>query len=377
MKRKILYVDDESDNLVVFESAFEDDFQVLTAQSGEEALAIMRKTPVPVVVADQRMPKMSGVELFETLRELYPQVKRIILTGYIEPAAMLDAINKGQAYYFVTKPWKRELLLPILIRALEAHDLELANSALLNQLAGSQRLALLGRSAAQIAHEMGNHLGVLPLVEHIEEYHQNDAELCELAGLSRTAHERLLGLIEEVKAFVRFGNAEFPMQSLRLADALHELTYFLRFENAALHSRLVFQAKADPVVRGNRIKLQQVAANLLKNAAHAIRGKAGGKITMTLSIEGDDALITVADNGCGMNAETLDKIWTPFFSTKGDEGNGLGLDICRQFIEGHGGEITCESKLGEGTIFSIRLPLAENAGDVPHAGGALELAGRR
>lgn len=358
MKRKILYVDDEADNLVVFESAFEDDFQVLTAQSGEEALAVLRKTPVPVVVADQRMPKMSGVELFETLRGLYPQVKRIILTGYIEPAAMLDAINKGQAFYFVTKPWRRELLLPILIRAFEAHDLELANSALLNQLASAQRLASLGRSAAQIVHEMGNHLGVLPLVEHIEEHHQDDADLCELAGLARMAHERLLGLIEEVKAFVRFGNAEFSMQPLRLADALHELTYFLRFENAALHSRLVFQAKADPLVRGNRIKLQQVVANLLKNAAHAIRLRAGGKIAMTLDTEGEHAVLTVADNGCGMDEATVARIWTPFFSTKGEEGNGMGLDICRQFIEGHHGQIECASQPEKGTTFTIRLPLA-------------------
>ena len=82
MTRDILYVDDEETNLIVFESAFEDDFNIHTATSAAEALEILEEHPIPVVVADQRMPEMTGVEMFAILRQKYPHTQRVILTGY-------------------------------------------------------------------------------------------------------------------------------------------------------------------------------------------------------------------------------------------------------------------------------------------------------
>ena len=146
MKRDLLYVDDEADNIIVFEAAFEDDFKIWSASSGQEALAILEETAIPVVVSDQRMPAMTGVELFSIMRRKFPHIQRIILTGYTDPENMIEAINQGQVFHFVKKPWERPFLLSVLIRAFQAHDLAVANSALTEQLVLSERLAFLGQA---------------------------------------------------------------------------------------------------------------------------------------------------------------------------------------------------------------------------------------
>jgi signal transduction histidine kinase len=102
-----------------------------------------------------------------------------------------------------------------------------------------------------------------------------------------------------------------------------------------------------------------VLLNLLRNAAQAMDDPSRGLIRLVLQEEPARARLLVIDNGRGMPPEVLSRIFEPFFSTKGEESMGLGLDICRQIIEqGHGGEIWAESEVGVGTTFSIRLPLA-------------------
>lgn len=361
MKRDLLYVDDEPDNLVVFEAAFEDDFKIWSAGSGQEALTILEERPIPVVVSDQRMPAMTGVELFAIMRRKYPHIQRIILTGYTDPEGMIDAINQGQVFHFVKKPWERPFLLSILIRAFQAHDLSVANSSLTDQLVLSERLALLGQATARLAHEMGNHLCLLPLIEYIEDNCQNDDNMLNLARLTRDSVQRLTEMVQEVKSFTQFQQQEFAKQFLPLSEVVHELVSFLRFDNTVPFQQILIGTRSDPVVLGHKVKLQQVLLNLIKNAAYAIRGNPEGKIVLTVTSEGDEAVLQVADNGCGMPPEVQTKIWEPFFTTKGKEGTGLGLDISRKLIVSHGGTLTFTSTAGVGTTFEVRLPIAPTA----------------
>jgi len=358
MKRDILYVDDERDNLVVFEATFDDVYEIHAVDSARKALELLDERPFPVVVADQRMPVMTGSELFEAMRRRHPHTKRVMLTGYADSKAMLDAINQGQVYYFIKKPWQQHEVQSVLTRAIEAYDLSIANMALTDRLVAIDRCAALGRSAARIAHEMGNQLCVLPLLELIEERYADHADLVRTAGFARETYERLVQLVGEVKAFVRFEQEDLPLQAVSLGELVHELAEFLRYDNSVPHSRLFVDVKAEPTVRANRIKIQQVLVNLLKNSAHAIRDRADGRIELTLDVDDDSALLTVKDNGCGMTPDVADRIWEPFFSTKGEEGNGLGLDIVKGIVEAHGGEIGCQSSAGTGAVFTIRLPTA-------------------
>jgi two-component system sensor histidine kinase FlrB len=100
-----------------------------------------------------------------------------------------------------------------------------------------------------------------------------------------------------------------------------------------------------------------VLVNLLKNAAHAIRDRFDGHIELTVSCEDSQAVISIADNGHGMTPEVQERIWDTFFTTKGEEGTGLGLDIVKTIVEAHGGQIECTSAPGAGARFTVSLPL--------------------
>jgi response regulator RpfG family c-di-GMP phosphodiesterase/HD-like signal output (HDOD) protein len=137
MAYKIMIVDDEPANLRLLERLFRRDYQVLTAASGQEALQLLEQHDVPLLITDQRMPGMTGIELLKRTAEFRPHMVRIILTGYTDIGALVEAINCGQVYKYVTKPWHNDQLRLMVERALQhyedtrsRHELELANRRL-------------------------------------------------------------------------------------------------------------------------------------------------------------------------------------------------------------------------------------------------------
>jgi response regulator RpfG family c-di-GMP phosphodiesterase len=109
-KITILYVDDEQNNLYSFKATFRMKYQVLTALGGEEALKILAANKVHIVISDQRMPEMTGVEFLEKVLAAFPDPIRILLTGYADMGAVVDAVNKGKIFHYVTKPWNEQEL---------------------------------------------------------------------------------------------------------------------------------------------------------------------------------------------------------------------------------------------------------------------------
>ncbi|CAM4042624.1 Response regulator receiver domain-containing protein [Pedobacter westerhofensis] len=109
-KITILYVDDEENNLFSFKATFRIKYQVLVAISGEEALKILDAKKVHVIITDQRMPEMTGVDFLEKVLEKYPDPMRILLTGYADMNAVVDAVNKGKIFHYLAKPWNEEEL---------------------------------------------------------------------------------------------------------------------------------------------------------------------------------------------------------------------------------------------------------------------------
>lgn len=109
-KIAILYVDDEENNLLAFKATFRIKHQVLTALSGDEALKILENNHIDIIITDQRMPEMTGVEFLEKVLEKYPDPMRILLTGYADMNAVVEAVNKGKIFHYVTKPWNEEEL---------------------------------------------------------------------------------------------------------------------------------------------------------------------------------------------------------------------------------------------------------------------------
>lgn len=126
----ILYIDDEEDNLTVFYSTFRRKYKVYLATSGQEGLEIMEKHPVNLVITDQRMPKMTGIEFLEKIIPKYPECIRMVLTGYSDVEAIIQAINKGRVYRYITKPWGKDDLRITIEQALETFNLKQQNRKL-------------------------------------------------------------------------------------------------------------------------------------------------------------------------------------------------------------------------------------------------------
>lgn len=150
MRYKIMIVDDEPANVGALERLFRRDYECLTATSGKEALGLLEQHDVALIITDQRMPGMTGIELLKQTAEIRPHMIRIILTGYTDAEALVEALNCGHVYKYVTKPWDNEDLRLTLSRGLEfyetnkaRHELSSANQRLVARLAEIQQLATL------------------------------------------------------------------------------------------------------------------------------------------------------------------------------------------------------------------------------------------
>lgn len=120
-KITVLYVDDEENNLVSFKATFRFKYKVLTAISGIEAIEIVKKNHVDIIVTDQRMPGMTGVQFLEEIIKINPDPMRILLTGYTDMAAVIDAVNKGKIFHYLNKPWSEEELDETINRAYDIY----------------------------------------------------------------------------------------------------------------------------------------------------------------------------------------------------------------------------------------------------------------
>lgn len=133
-KINILYVDDEVHNLNAFKASFRRIFNVYTAESAEVALGILSVENINIIITDQRMPVMTGIEFLESILLDYPDPIRMLLTGYSDINAVIDAINKGQVYLYITKPWQEDELRINIERAFEVFSLRKENKELTEKL---------------------------------------------------------------------------------------------------------------------------------------------------------------------------------------------------------------------------------------------------
>lgn len=371
MSVKVLFVDDDEANLVVCEAACGVDFEVLTALSAEAALECMRKEEVGVIVADQRMPGTTGVELLERVRVEYPDTVRVLITAYSDIQAAIQAINRGRVRRYLRKPWEPGELKAELADALDIYAMSRKLSAMEVRLRETERVYALGIVAASIAHEMKN-----PMMWVTNSLSFAQAELRKLAEEPNAGSVK--ARLEEIEASLtdtRTGvdrvvdivrGIELPMRSdagaLTPVDIAEVLRLSLRLVSGELMrcSSLELDVTCAPKVRASATKLGQVVLNLIVNAMQAIsaRPRSQNVISIRLRIEDAWTVLEVADNGPGISDQDIDRIFDPFFTSKVGVGTGLGLAISRRIVEEIDGSLVAgkDPRLG-GACFTVRLPL--------------------
>ena len=371
MSVKVLFVDDDEANLVVCEAACGDDFQVLTASSAEEALQHMRRDEVGVIVADQRMPGTSGVELLERVRVEYPDTVRLLITAYTDVQAAVAAINRGHVRRYLRKPWEPDELRTELADALDVYSMSRKLSAMEVRLRETERVYALGVVAASIAHEMKNPM--MWVTNSLSFAQRELRRLVEQAGVgaikaqleeveasltdARTGVDRVVDIVRGI---------EMPTKSdsgaLRPTDFAEVLRLSLRLLSGELMrcASLELDVTCAPKVKASPTKLGQVVLNLIVNAMQAIsyRPRSQNVISVRLRIEDAWVVLEVADNGPGIPAEDVDRIFDPFFTSRAGVGTGLGLAISRRIVQEIDGSLIAsrDERLG-GANFTVRLPL--------------------
>ena len=379
----ILYVDDERANRVVFEQSFARNFRIRIASTAAEALDILKVETVGVIVTDQRMPGMSGNDLLIRVKELYPDVVRIVITAYSDLDVLLRAVNEGLVSRYIVKPWDRVELDQLLNWSMQAFTMGRNNEALQLRLVQTERLVTLGSIHAAVIHDINQPLSYLMTnAQRLKQLAQTASDLKELVesrGDDATASERarandlardlpaiahditegcevILGLTNSVRRLLK----QPTEQEVRHTEPLAVVRYAISVcRDIALKARGTITydgAMSLANVRIGSVELTQVLINIIANASHALaqRPEVGGRVVMRAFEMDDMVRFVITDDGPGMTVEQLKKVGTPFYSTRSD-GTGLGVMQCRRLVEGCQGIFKIESELGRGTTVTVAL----------------------
>ncbi|MEX1310300.1 MAG: hybrid sensor histidine kinase/response regulator [Candidatus Sulfomarinibacteraceae bacterium] len=374
MNDTILYIDDDESNLLVLKATCSGELNVITASSGAEGLDILAEREVAVLLVDQRMPGMTGVEVFEVAQEKYPDSVRILITAYTDLTEAIAAINRGHIRRYLRKPWEPEELKAALKEAVEIFQTRKKIADLETRLLETERTYALGVVAAGVAHELRNPLAAMSMNLELARM-RLDAMNRSLAGGESVdpshlislakALEKLEGAADNAKKIAEGLELSNRRRDLELtADLAEILDLTIKFMRAALLKRARLQVDTDavPVVQGSPQELGQVLINLLVNAMQAVPDGPASDNLVGVRLAPASELgwveLQVYDNGEGIPENVLGRVFDPFFTTKTQGGTGLGLAISKKIVEESGGTITAESEAGKGTSFTVRLPVA-------------------
>ncbi len=403
-RHTLLVVDDEPDVVQSVQDLLRLDYRVLGATRAKEGLRILQEQEVHLVMTDQRMPEMTGVEFLGHVRGGHPEAIRLLFTGYADIKAVIDAINQGNVYRYITKPWDPDDLQIVIRQAAEQYDLLVERKRLLAELQEKNQELLKANEIKEAfirvaSHELRTPLTILygltqlalstpGLVQPWLDWLRN----------SLKAGERLNRLVDQLTKMLLAGQFERPLEKrpTELAPLLKQAAQDVRPFVEQRKQELGVKLEADlGTVNIEAAKIRDSVEHLLLNAikftpdqgtislsarrlrgGEGVRGRGGDESSAPpspsrhLPGSNDDGgvEISISDSGVGIDPKHLPHVFEPFFTSFdvsrhssgqfefGRRGLGLGLSLVKAFVEMHGGRVEAKSEPGKGTTFTITLP---------------------
>ena len=362
--RSVLLVDDEFEVLAVLEALLDEDWDVKTAQSGTEALEVLRSdTEIQLVITDQRMPGMTGVDLLQAVSSSHPDLYRMVLTAYSDVEPIVGAINQGKVDQFILKPWDPESLRRLVAEGLQVCERRAAMRMLVGHLSTRHQdqsatlddLKLTqGASSARewlsVADWMG--ITVATEVEHLLMGSASALDTLPASSPAKSILHRARALGDDLKriAETQSNGVDAHVSPRKLiSDAVRLLMGDDPEQLNPIHVDI------DPQIETIQVDvapMRQALLCLLRNAAEA--SPAGEPIQVSVR-RPTEALVTleVADKGAGMSAQTMLEASSPFFSEFDPPSSGLGLSLSRLVSELHGGKLAFLDNEPKGLIAQI------------------------
>ena len=388
-EKHLLVIDDEIDITKSLFRQFRRKYKVHTATNGNEALNIMEEHPIQVVLSDQRMPGMTGVDFFGKIKDKYPDALKMILTGYSDIEAVVGAINEGQVFRYLTKPWSPVELELAIKEAFEKYELITNNKRLLVKLkeanshleekvkertyeleSANERLKHLNieknKYVGIVAHDLRNPIGNAYNFADLLYSDSNgftEEEKTEFLGIIKDRCGYSLKLIEDFldTSKIESGILDLNFREWEYVSIVQECISQNKMFAKQKEQRILFEKPKENIkVLCDKDKIEQVINNLISNAIKY--SDAGTNIWITTRIDNNNLLTSVKDEGRGIAKDEIETLFNDFqttstTSTAGEKSTGLGLAIVKKIVESHKGKISVESEVGVGSVFSFEIPL--------------------
>lgn len=365
---KILIVDDVQSNVLLLKILLTNEkFQVCTANCGNMAIEQAKAEKPDLILLDVMMPDISGFDAAVILKK-DPQTKEIpiiFLTALNNPSDLVHGFQVG-ANDFLTKPFnKEELVMRVM------HQISLvAAKRIIEQQNDELRATISNRDKmySVIAHDLRSPMASIRMVLNLVVASMSPdiigPELFELLDKANKESEEVHDLLDNLLKWTKSqtGRLNVVLQDLDMNDIIPGVVDIFEMIAATKKIKLIYKGTDTPLmVRADNDMLKTVVRNFMSNAVKF--SPEGSSIEITMKAEGDYAKVSVRDHGVGIAAERLGSIFNKgetTYGTGGEEGSGLGLQLCQDFAQKNGGDVMVESVEGEGSTFSVLVPLKKD-----------------
>ncbi len=356
-KIKILYVDDELNNLISFKAAFRFDYHIYTADNTEAALELLTAHPdIRIVFSDQRMPDKTGVEFLSEIRGRFPRPIRILLTAYADLETVVEAINKGHVFRFVRKPWIEAEI----ISAVEEGNMFYVATSMLSIKNEELQTAYneLDKFAYSVSHDLREPLSGILSAIHMARQFDSVKDMQDLLRLMEKSVTRLNAFILSLHDYYATQRGELTIAEIDFKSLLESLKDIYTIHADTNGVNFVVSLKLESVFRSDEVSLKLILNNLLSNAfKYQRKGEPNKSISVTVETNSNEAIITVKDNGVGIADQHVEEIFNLFYRANHDEdGAGIGLYNVKSALAKLNGKVNVSSIPGEGTTFRVTIP---------------------
>lgn len=367
-KHSLLIVDDEPEVLAGLRGMFRRQYRVFTVPRALEALELLQREEIHVVVTDQRMPDMSGTDFLARVSEEFPNIVRLMITGYADIDSVIDAINRGHVYRYISKPWDPAELESAVRQAADQYDLMAERRRLLKELQEANQLKTAFITIA--SHELNTPLTIVIGMLQLALAKNNEPNVESYLERSLKGARRLQGLLSNTFKLLqqREFHRSLDRTAIRCIELFTDIAEDLEPYLGERHQLLTIKVEPpDLEFQASRMHFHDVLENLVTNAIKF--SPDGTEISLTAHRTDQHVVLEVSDNGVGIPPLDQPHVFEPLFSTwdtlhhsTGDygfckRGIGLGLAIVKHFVEMHGGKVDFESQENAGTTFRIQLPI--------------------
>lgn len=368
-KASILVVDDNKGLCDGVKEFLEHEgYAVGCANSGKDAIALLHNNRYDIALVDIKLPDIQGTDLVKKLADISPSTDFIHITAHATLDTAIEAVRQEQVVSYETKPLDMDHLLAVLRQIMKRKKME-------DVLLQSEKLKSIGTITAGISHEFNNILAIISgNVQLMMRSYKDHEKLVNALSIIMKAVNDGAKISSKMSDFAKTEVDTTEYVSHDVGDLIKQSIEFTmpRWKNMAQAKGINYYIDMEGIreeseVRCNSTEIREVFINIIHNALEAMPD--GGRISFSMWNKDGAVFVSVSDTGKGMTEDVKKKVFDPFFTTRRPKGTGLGMSIAYSILSRHNGKIEVESKIGNGSTFTLQLPIATRACSTKEASG--------